>query len=226
MPNIGEMASGALKATKMPKSALKATKMPKKMGEALSGVIPGNGDNGGGGDGGEDGLEAHGSGRRMPLQQAVDIAVPLRDVYNLWIQFEDWPTYMHRVESAEQLDRTTVGVDVKVWGINRHFQAEIVEQIPDQRIEWDATEGLSHTGVVTFHQLAPRLTRVEVTVDVKPQGLLEKAGRGMRFAKRAIRGDLHRFKAHAEIAGESDGGWRGTIEDGKVKRKKPRKARK
>ena len=57
-------------------------------------------------------------------------------------------------------------------------------------------------------------------LDVEPEGLLEKAGRGMRFAKRAVRGDLHRFKAYAEVAEEAEeGGWRGTIEDGDVKRK-------
>ena len=46
------------------------------------------------------------------------------------------------------------------------------------------------------------LTRIEITVDVKPDSLLEKAGRGMRFTKRAVRGDLHRFKAYAEMEEE------------------------
>ena len=41
----------------------------------------------------------------------------------------------------------------------------------------------------------------------------------MRFAKRAVRGDLHRFKAYAELAEDEPDGWRGTIEDGDVKRR-------
>jgi len=78
---------------------------------------------------------------------------------------------------------------------------------------------------VTFHELAPRLTRIEVSLDVEPEGLLEKAGRGMRFAKRAVRGDLHRFKAYAEVAEEAEeGGWRGTIQDGDVKKKTERRS--
>jgi hypothetical protein len=112
----------------------------------------------------------------------------------------------------------------KVWGITKRFTAEIQEQRPDERIEWHVEEGLTHTGVVTFHELAPRLTRIEISLDVQPEGLLEKAGRGMRFAKRAVRGDLHRFKAHAEMLEESSEGWRGTIEDGEVKRKASRKS--
>jgi hypothetical protein len=50
---------------------------------------------------------------------------------------------------------------------------------------------------VTFHELAPWLTRIEVNMDVDPGSLIEKAARGMRRVKRAVRGDhtasaLHR----------------------------------
>jgi uncharacterized membrane protein len=204
-------------------------KMPKGLsglvggsgGGGLSGLFSGNGDSGSDDD--EEATEAHGSGRRMPMQQAVDVAVPIKDAYNLWTEFEEWPSFMHRVDSAQQVDDATVAFSAKVWGITKDFEAEIVEQRPDERIVWDVNEGLKHSGVVTFHKLAPRLTRIEITVDVKPDSLLEKAGRGMRFVKRAVRGDLHRFKAYAEMEEEAEGGWRGTIEDGEVKRKTERK---
>lgn len=166
---------------------------------------------------------AHGSGRRMPIQQSVDVAAPIKEVYNLWTQFEEWPKFMHRVESAQQVDDCTVAIATKVWGINKRFEAKVTEQRPDERIEWEVEEGLSHTGVVTFHKLAPRLTRIEVSLDVQPESLLEKAGRGMRFAKRAVRGDLHRFKAYVEMEEQAEGGWRGTIEEGEVKRRTDRK---
>ena len=54
--------------------------------------------------------------------------------------------------------------------------------------------------------------------------MLEKMARGMRFTKRAVRADLHRFKALIELDEEAEGGWRGTIEDGKVKRRTERRA--
>ena len=171
----------------------------------------------------EEATEAHGSGRRMPIQQSVDVAVPIKEAYDQWTRFEDWPEFMHRVDSVQQTDDSTVHFSTKVWGITKEFEAEIVEQRPDERIEWHSEDGLMHSGVVTFHQLAPRLTRIEVTLDVKPDSLLEKAGRGMRFTKRAVRGDLHRFKAYVEMEEHSDKGWRGTIEDGDVKRKSDRK---
>jgi uncharacterized membrane protein len=184
----------------------------------------GGGGNGSDSDDGEEATEAHGSGRRMPIQQSVDVAVPISEAYDQWTRFEDWPKFMHRVDSAQQIDDSTVSISTKVWGVTKQFEAEIVEQCPDERIEWHTEEGLAHSGVVTFHELAPRLTRIEVSMDVKPDSLVEKAGRGMRFTKRAVRGDLHRFKAFVEMEEDTEKGWRGTIEDGDVKRKSQRKS--
>jgi uncharacterized membrane protein len=150
-------------------------------------------------DDGEAPTEAHGSGRRMPIQQSVDVAVPISEAYKQWTQYEEWPKFMHRVDSVQQKDDSTISFSTKVWGITKEFEAEIVDKKRDERIEWHTEQGLAHSGVVTFHKLAPRLTRIEVSMDVKPDSLVEKAGRGMRFTKRAVRGDLHRFKAFVEM---------------------------
>jgi uncharacterized membrane protein len=166
----------------------------------------------------------YGSGRRMPIQQSVDVAVPINEAYDAWTRFEDWPRFMHRLEGVEQTDDATVAFTAKFWGIRRRFEAEIVEQRPDEKIEWDVSSGVAHVGLVTFHELGERLTRIELTVDIEPSGIIEKAGRGWRFAKRGIRGDLHRFKAFVELNEDEVKGWRGTIEDGEVKRKTERKA--
>jgi uncharacterized membrane protein len=196
-----------------------------KLGKAPAGIGRLFGKNGSDSDSdSEEATEAHGSGRRMPIQQSVDVAVPIKEAYDQWTRFEDWPRFMHRVDSVQQVDDSTVHISTKVWGITKEFEAEIVEQRPDERIEWHSEDGLMNSGVVTFHQLAPRLTRIEVTMDVKPDSLLEKAGRGMRFTKRAVRGDLHRFKAYVEMEERTDKGWRGTIEDGDVKKKTQRKS--
>ena len=160
----------------------------------------------------------HGSGRRMPVQQAIDVAVPVSVAYDHWTRFEDWPEFMHRVENAEQVDDATVSFEAKIWGISKRFEADILEQHPDERIEWNVTEGYAHTGVVTFHALSENLTRVEVTLDVQPSNLIDKASRGMRFVKRAVRGDMHRFKAYVELDHDDKDGWRGTIEEGRVKK--------
>jgi uncharacterized membrane protein len=157
-----------------------------------------------------------GKGRRMPVQQSVDIGAPIETVYNQWTQFEDWPTFMHRVTRVTQEDDCTVSFATKIWAKTKEFTANIETQRPNERIKWSVSQGMTHTGVVTFHELAPNLTRVLLSFDVEPGSLIEKAARGMRHVKRAARADLHRFKALIEMAGLETGAWRGRIEDGEL----------
>jgi uncharacterized membrane protein len=157
-----------------------------------------------------------GKGRRMPVQQSVDIGLPIETVYNQWTQFELWPNFMHRVTRVTQEDDCTVSFATKIWGKTKEFTAEIETQRPDERIKWRVTQGITHTGVVSFHELGPRLTRVLLGLDVQPGGMLEKAARGMRHVKRAARADLHRFKAFIEMEEHETGAWRGVIEEGEV----------
>jgi uncharacterized membrane protein len=179
---------------------------------AASGLLPGGGDSGGG----KGGMPGVGKGRRMPVQQSMDVAVPVETAYNQWSQFADWPEFMHRVTRVTQEDPCTVSFATKIWGKTKEFVAEIETQRPDERIKWRVTQGITHTGVVTFHELAPRLTRIELNVDVDPGSLLEKLARGARHIKRAMRADLHRFKAYIEMQETETGAWRGVIEDGEL----------
>jgi uncharacterized membrane protein len=146
--------------------------------------------------GGSQGEPGVGKGRRMPIQQDIDIGMPIAQVYEQWTNYEDWPTFMHRLENVSQEDDEHVTFKTKIWGISKEFRAEIVEQEENARIKWEVTDGVTHTGVVTFHELGPRLTRMELNLDVEPGSLIEKAARGMRHVKRAVRADMARFKAH------------------------------
>ena len=71
-------------------------------------------------------------------------------------------------------------------------------------------------GVVTFHEIGDRLTRIQVNMDFQPKGLFEKAASGMRLSRRALKSDLMRFKAFIEMRDEATGEWRGRIEEGEV----------
>ncbi len=182
--------------------------------EAAKGLLPfGGGDGGGGSKGGVPGV---GKGRRMPVQQSVDIGLPVETVYNQFTQFEEWPTFMHRVTNVSQEDDCTVSFSTKIWTRKREFKAKIETQRPDERIKWKVTEGLEHTGVVSFHELGSNLTRVILSFDVQPGGMIEKIARGARHIKRAARADLHRFCALIEMAEQETGAWRGVIEDGEL----------
>jgi uncharacterized membrane protein len=167
--------------------------------DSVKGAIPGGG-------GGKSGVPGVGKGRRMPIQQDIDIGSPIDMVYEQWTKYEEWPEFMHRLENVSQEDDEHVTFKTKIWGISKEFRAEIVENQPGERIKWEVTDGLTHTGVVTFHELGPRLTRVEVNFDVQPGSMIEKAARGMRHVKRAVRADLARFKAYVLMQEQEDSG--------------------
>ncbi|MGH2913748.1 MAG: SRPBCC family protein [Solirubrobacteraceae bacterium] len=176
---------------------------------------------GGGGDdddqrSGKNEARGVGKGRRMPVQQSVDIGAPIETVYNQWTQYEDWPNFMHRVTGVTQEDDCTVSITTRIWGRTKQFKAQIETQRPDEQVKWRVAEGIKHAGVVSFHELGPRLTRVLLGMDVEPGFPLEKAARGLRHVKRAARGDLHRFKAFVEMSGQETGAWRGVIENHEV----------
>ena len=173
--------------------------------------------------GGRDGAEARGTGkgRRLPVQDSVDVAVPLETAYKQYTQFEDFPEFMPRVERVEQRDDTHVVWHENIWGVRREWEAEITEQQPNERIAWKSLSGTPTTGVVTFHQLSDRLTRIEVTLDFQPQGLFEKTASGIRMSRRALKSDLMRFKAFIEMPDQETGARTGRVEEGEVVEEEP-----
>src|SRR5215210_398471 len=76
----------------------------------------------------EEQQEGVGDGRRMPIQQSVDVAAPVESVWKLWNNYEDYPKFMHRLEHAEKLDPKHVRFEGKVWGISRDWDAKITEK--------------------------------------------------------------------------------------------------
>jgi uncharacterized membrane protein len=168
------------------------------------------------GGGGAEETSGTGKGRRLPVQESVDVAVPLETAYNQFTQFEDFPKFMHRVEKLEQRDETHLVWHENIWGVHREWEAEITDQRPNERIAWKSLSGTQTSGVVTFHRLSDRLTRIEVNLDFQPKGLLEKTASGFRMSRRALKSDLMRFKAFVEMREEETGAWRGRVEEGEL----------
>jgi uncharacterized membrane protein len=135
-----------------------------------------------------------GRGRRLPIQHSIEVPVPIAFAYDEWTNFEKLGDFLHRVESVEPKGENKVVWHENIWGRRREWRAEITEKRRNQLIAWKDEHG---TGVLSFHSLAPRLTRIELNYDWVPHGMLEKLASGLRFHKRAARTDLQRFKAHA-----------------------------
>jgi len=160
-------------------------------GKAASKLLGGK--SGGSGSGGKT--------RRLPIQRWTDVAVPVEKAYKAWTQFEEYPKFMHRVLEVKQEDddKNKIHWTEKIWFSTREWDAEITDKRQNDRIAWKSVSGTQHSGVISFHSLDKNLTRILVTVDFVPTGMVEKMASGLRFAKRAVEADLARFKAYVEF---------------------------
>jgi uncharacterized membrane protein len=143
--------------------------------------------------------------------QTVDVAVPVSTAYDQWTQFESFPRFMEGVERVEQLTPTRTHWVTKIAGVQREFDADITEQHPDERIAWRTVDGTHQAGVVTFHRLDDRLTRVTLQMDHEPEGVVEKVGEAVGAIESRVKGDMEKFKQFIESRGREEGGWRGDV---------------
>ncbi len=147
------------------------------------------------------------------VEKSIEVAVPVSTAYNQWTQFEEFPQFMSGVKQVEQLDDRTLRWVAEIAGVRRQWVATVLEQVPDQKVAWAATEGATNAGAVTFVAVPAGGTRVTLTLDYEPEGLVEKAGDALNVVERQATGDLERFKSFIESRGGETGGWRGEVTD-------------
>jgi uncharacterized membrane protein len=148
------------------------------------------------------------------ITESIDVDVPVRTAYDQWTQFEEFPLFMEGVEKVEQLDDTHIAWSAEIGGIKKHWIAEITEQLPDERVAWRAVKGAKNAGVVTFHRLDDRKTRVTLQLEVEPEGPVESIGDALGLVARRAKGDMERFKKFIESRGTETGAWRGSVAQG------------
>ena len=152
------------------------------------------------------------------IEQSIEVDQPIRTVYNQWTQFEEFPEFMEGVEQVQQLDDKRLHWVAEIAGRRLEWDAEIQDQLPDEKISWRSITGQRNEGVVRFEKIADNRTRVNVTISFEPDGALEKMGSALGVASARVKGDLNRFKEFIESRGQESGAWRGEIRQGETAR--------
>lgn len=145
------------------------------------------------------------------IEKSIEVEAPVSTVYNQWTQFEEFPRFMEGVEEVKQLGDKRMFWKAEVGGKHKEWEAEIFEQIPDQRIAWRSMTGAKNSGRVNFQPAGSGATRITLTMHYETEGALEKIGDALGVVSRRVEGDLRRFKEFIESSGKETGGWRGEI---------------
>ncbi|MGJ7441788.1 SRPBCC family protein [Aquipuribacter sp. MA13-6] len=148
------------------------------------------------------------------ITSVIEVDVPLQTAYDQWTQFEDFPRFMSGVETITQLDDRRTHWVMKIAGVSREFDAEVLVQRPDQGVSWRSTDGPTHAGRVTFVRLDDTRTEVTLAMDWQPEGLVEKAGDALGIVESQAKKDLQGFKQFIEERGTATGSWRGDVDTG------------
>ena len=145
------------------------------------------------------------------IEKSIEVNVPVRTAYNQWTQFEEFPRFMSGVKEVKQLNDRQLHWKAEISGLEKEWDAEIIEQTPDQRIAWTSRGGFLNGGVVTFHRLSDARSMVMLQMWYDPQGFLENTGDALGVVSSRIQGDLERFKEFIEQRGQETGSWRGQV---------------
>lgn len=101
--------------------------------------------------------------------EEVDVGAPIDVVYDEWVRFQ---------KSSDLLRAS-----------------HVVHEVLDDRIVWEADPGQGYAdGAVTFHELAPGLTRVLVVVACDSPGLLDRVVGRWNGPARRVRAELGEFR--------------------------------
>jgi uncharacterized membrane protein len=159
--------------------------------------------------------------KAINIVETIDVGVPIKLAYNQWTQFQDFSGFMKKVESVEQASDEKLNWKAKIVWSHRTWEATIVDQVPDQQIVWRSKGPKGHVdGSVTFHELAPNLTRILLVMEYYPQGLFERTGNIWRAQGRRSRLELKHYRRHVMnnviLNPDEVEGWRGEIHDSQV----------
>jgi uncharacterized membrane protein len=134
---------------------------------------------------------------RLPIQVSIDIAVPIRVAWEEWMALDALPEGIDTVTDIERDGQDLIGRTSDPRQAD--WAAEVLDERERESFAWQSHEGSDCAGLVTFHELSDRLTRIELNLDVVPTTLAEHIALTTHVANRKARTDLRRLKARLEL---------------------------
>lgn len=133
------------------------------------------------------------------VDNTIEVEADVRDVYDVWTAYEDYPEFMvavERVDLVPDSDMHWVAVmheDLIEW------DSEVVEHVAEERVSWRAVDG-RETGQVTFDKIADGRTRVHYQLEYDPSVWACSPEDLDRWMRERLESDLEAFKEVMEAS--------------------------
>jgi uncharacterized membrane protein len=131
----------------------------------------------------------------------VEVAAPIEHVWDLWQNIELMPRWMKWIESVKVLEDKPELSRWKLATSSLEFTwlSKILQQIPNQIIQWESVDGLPNRGAIRFYD-RKESSVVRLTVSYAVPGFLALL-MDNGFVRKAVEGtlqaDMDRFRDYA-----------------------------
>jgi uncharacterized membrane protein len=137
------------------------------------------------------------------VHESVEVQAPPQDLFLYWSNFQNLSRVLRNVEEVRMTGQVTSHWRVKgPLGKTVEYDARTTEMSLERGIAWNSVEGeVDTSGQVTFEEVAPGRTRVEVTMNYAdpPGGRLgEVVADAISNPERELREDLENFARQVE----------------------------
>jgi uncharacterized membrane protein len=137
------------------------------------------------------------------IDREIEVAADIRDVYALWVAFEDYPKFMAEVERVDLVQADATHWVVVVEDEVVEWDADIVQHEPETLIKWEAVDG-RETGEVKFEKRAGDKTAVQYKLEFDADAWGRDENEVLEWMEGRVEGGLAAFKELVEAV-EAEG---------------------
>jgi len=139
------------------------------------------------------------------VRRGIEVGIATQVAYDHWRRFEGLPRFLEHVESVVHEEDGRWRWSVRIDGKRVDWRAEIVDDVPNERLAWRAIDGSGNAGMVVLTPLGARRCWVDFTLEAPPMEPRGSSETGLGMLQRRVEGDLERFKAVVEGASDAVG---------------------
>ncbi len=133
----------------------------------------------------------------MRVEKDITVNAPIDKVYGMWTDFENFPSFMHHVESVVRMGDHDLHWKAKLGPVTKEWDATVKALVPNRAVTWHSTTGADNSGAVTLSERG-HITEMHVVIQYEPTWFEALGDTVTHTMSRSVEDDLERFKLIAE----------------------------